>query len=240
MALQHSPQIPGDGIIWFMDGANYRCYAGTGLTASDINTATTKYSGSLVNGTTFSREGGGCFVFDGTNDYITAGDVLDQTASDISLVCWGNLPTLNSSASQVNAFIHKFGANGNYRLYVSGVSPATSGSLNYQIRNSVSTIDAISNYVGLPTVTINTWNHMVLTHSYASRAVRLYLNGTLRSSCTFGIDRGDTAATLDLGYASNNAAYLNGKIAVAMIYNRVLSADEVSLMYTSTKGRFGL
>jgi hypothetical protein len=68
----------------------------------------------------------------------------------------------------------------------------------------------------------------------------LYLNGTLQSSCTFGIDRGDTASTLDLGYASNNAAYLNGKIAVAMIYNRILSADEVSLMYTSTKGRFGL
>jgi len=240
MALQHSPQIPGDGIIWFMDAANYRCYTGTGLTASDINTVTTKYSGSLLNGATFSTEGGGCFVFDGTNDYITAGDVLDQTASDISLVCWGNLPTLNSSAAQVNAFIHKFGANGNYRLYVSGVSPSTTGLVNYQIRNSASTVDSISNYISIPSISINTWNHFVVTHSNSSRAVRLYINGSLSRSVTFTVDRGDTSAPLDLGYASNNAAYTNGKIAVAMLYNRVLSADEISLMYTSTKGRFGL
>lgn len=235
MALSHSPQIPGDGIIWFMDAANYRCYTGSGFTASDINTVASKYAGSLKNGTAFSTEGGGCFVFDGTNDYITAGDVLDETTSDISLVCWGKLDSYNGHASGVNAFIHKFGANGNYRLY-----STNSGQINYQIRNSASQIDSLGNYGLPPTITATTWNHYVLTHSYSSRAVRLYINGTLQYSCTFTYDRGNTASTLDLGYASNNLAYTVGRIAVAMLYNRILSADDVSLMYASTKGRFGL
>jgi hypothetical protein len=235
MALHHSPRIPADGIVWYLDAANYRSYGGSGNTASDINTASTKYAGSLKNGTAFSTEGGGCFVFDGTNDYITAGDVLDLTGSDISLVCWSKLDAYSGHASGVNSFIHKFGANGNFRLYSNN-----SGGINYQIRNSVSSIDSIGNYGSIPTIDATTWNHYVLTHEYSSRAVKLYINGVVSRSVTFTLDRGNTTATLDLGYASNNAAYTIGRTATAMIYNRILSADEVALMYETTKGRFGL
>lgn len=235
MAVYYNPKISGDGIVWFIDAANYKCYAGTGLTAADINTSVPKYNATLVNGTAFSTEGGGCFVFDGTNDYITSGDVLDLVGSNISLVCWGKLDSYTGSASGVNAFIHKFGGNGNFRLF-----STNSGDINYQIRNSASQIDAIGNYGSIPRINALTWNHYVLTHNATSKNVRLYLNGVLSRNVTFTLDRGDTTATLDLGYASNNLAFTVGRIAVAMIYNRILSQDEVFEMYNSTKGRFGL
>jgi hypothetical protein len=37
MALGHSPRINSDGLIYYIDAANTRCYAGTGFTISDLS-----------------------------------------------------------------------------------------------------------------------------------------------------------------------------------------------------------
>jgi len=37
MALGHSPRINSDGLIFYIDAANTRCYAGTGFTISDLS-----------------------------------------------------------------------------------------------------------------------------------------------------------------------------------------------------------
>jgi hypothetical protein len=39
---------------------------------------------------------------------------------------------------------------------------------------------------------------------------------------------------------STNYGFLNGKISVAQIYNRALSADEVSQNFNALRGRYGI
>lgn len=66
MGIDIGPIEITDGIIFQIDAANSRSYAGTGLTAFGLISG---LGGTLVNGPTYSSNNQGYFVFDGTNDY---------------------------------------------------------------------------------------------------------------------------------------------------------------------------
>ena len=51
---------------------------------------------------------------------------------------------------------------------------------------------------------------------------------------------GQTIVALDAADSTTADEFWKGKIAVAQIYNRALSASEVLQNYNATKGRFGL
>ena len=237
MALSHSPRIPADNLIWYLDAANPRCYTGTGATASNLNTTGTSHNAIWggAGGVCFLSEGGGCFRFIGSN-FLSSGDVLDNTTSDISISCWANFDQNNGAN---NTILTKLGANGNFRMQLNGTN-----SLTYQIISSGNTLEGNNIYSVPPVVSpspIGNWNMYTVTHSFSSRQVTLYVNGILYGGpFTFVNDRGDTPGPLTMGYSEANAQYAFLKLAIAMIYNKVLSSDEVKQLYDSMKGRFGL
>ena len=57
-----------DGLVLNMDAANRASYPKTGTTWTDTINGN---NGTLVNGPTFSEDGGGSIVFDGVNDYVS-------------------------------------------------------------------------------------------------------------------------------------------------------------------------
>ena len=60
------------GLILHLDASAPSSYPGSGTTWSDISG--NNHVGTLTNGPTFSTDGGGSIVFDGTNDYVTIPD----------------------------------------------------------------------------------------------------------------------------------------------------------------------
>ena len=232
MAVGYNPSVPVSGLVWYLDPANRLSYPGTGVTASDINVTGTKFDATLFNGATFTSDGGGSFNCDGTNQYISAGNILNLTASDLSLAIWFKLQA--TSASVLGVF-SKFGANGNYRIFL------IDQIMYYQIRRTDNTIQNFQTSA-TANIPLGTWCHIAITHNYTTNVARAYLNGvpTTSPTATFTILRSDTTATFDLGVLFNNGTYTNCRISLPMVYNRVLTDSEILQMYLSTRGRFEL
>ncbi|NBO98572.1 MAG: LamG domain-containing protein [Proteobacteria bacterium] len=88
--------------------------------------------------------------------------------------------------------------------------------------------------------TLNNWTHIVAT--YESGVVKTYKNGLLVDTQTIA----STANTIIDAYLAlgvnqyGGFEYLNGKIATARIYNKVLSSTEALQNFNATKERFGI
>ena len=65
MAVGYNPSIVSDGLVFYIDAANSRCYSGSGIT---VNGLLGGIGGTLVNGVGFTSSNNGSFIFDGTND----------------------------------------------------------------------------------------------------------------------------------------------------------------------------
>jgi hypothetical protein len=78
---------------------------------------------------------------------------------------------------------------------------------------------------------VNTWTHLAVT--YDGAAVRLYRNGVLKASAAVTGGPAVTAGTLQLG-ASQYGEHFKGKIDEARVYNRALSAAEVTALFNAT------
>ena len=90
---------------------------------------------------------------------------------------------------------------------------------------------------GNTTLSLNTWYCGAVTFSNVS-GYKLYLNGVLD---------GTSASTTTFNYfgelqigAFANANLFTGRISLAMVYNRVLSAQEISQNFNATRSRFGI
>jgi hypothetical protein len=86
---------------------------------------------------------------------------------------------------------------------------------------------------------LNTWHNVAATDD--GTTVRLYVNGVQVSSIASVVATTNGTMTLNIGaWPGAPATYFDGKIPVAKIYNRALSAAEVSQNFNALRGRFGL
>ena len=67
MGIAYNTSIVSDGLVFALDAANSRSYAGSGIT---VNSLVGGIGCTLVNGVGFGTSNSGSFIFDGTNDYI--------------------------------------------------------------------------------------------------------------------------------------------------------------------------
>jgi hypothetical protein len=94
----------------------------------------------------------------------------------------------------------------------------------------------VGSYSPANTVPLNQWTQLVATWngSTASSGVVLYVNGSAISAHPTGCSgsvSSDSAYALTLGATYPNGAPLVGKVDDVRVYNRVLSATEVSTVY---------
>ncbi len=68
MGVNYNPFQVTEGLVLYFDAANGRSYPRSGTVWNDLSGAT--YTGSLINGPTFSAENFGSFNFNGSNDYV--------------------------------------------------------------------------------------------------------------------------------------------------------------------------
>lgn len=187
--------------------------------------------GVITNGPTYDTDGGGCMVFDGSNDGIQINEVSNLAPPMHTISAW-----VKSSNFNHNGFIFEKTTNG---------SVNTQWSLFFNGANNVyyRTIGLSSQDLTFTTssyFTNNQWNHIVATYDGGTK--RVYVNGSQVAStaCQGSLGSNNTGPAYIGIYGSFNGYPFNGKIAKVQVYDRPLTATEVLNDYNNIKGRFGL
>jgi hypothetical protein len=238
-----SNKIIRTGLQLFLDAGNTSSYPGSGTTWTDISG--NSRNGTLTNGPTFSSGNGGSILFDGSNDYV-GGTGIDNASTSLN----------GQSATSISFWLKRTAISGSGNRTFLGFSN-TSGS--HKIIISFNNTDKLvvgvrSNVEALQTkTTVNSftsttaWYHVVATISLSSNTINIYVNGVLESSTgtisffqtTFA--NGTTATNNRIGSElAGGTTNFNGNIAQVLLYNKVLSATEISLNFNYQKNKYGL
>lgn len=211
---------------------------GSGTTATDGSG--NGNNGTLTNGATYtssSKIGPYALSLDGTNDYVTYGNVAAITNPSAFTACsW--IYTTNTTADHY--IMNKAGvASQGFIMFFDDVGQAgrtdtitflTSSSLGVGART-----EAASN-----SVPANTWVHVCGTWvPNSSTGMHLYVNGTEDANSpvsTIGqLDMQSTLSDFNVGRRSDGIYWI-GRIDETRVYNRALSAADVLELYNYTGG----
>lgn len=242
--------IVRDGLILDLDAAKRDSYPGSGTTWSDVSGL--QNNGTLINGPTFNSDNGGSIVFDGVDDYVNLGDpaILRLGTSDFTITTW--IKTTNSlldcsilsKRQQVSPFnLINLGIGSWSSTGGGGFNGVASKNIRIALRQ-----DGSNQYVAYTTNDIidGLWKNISITRSPGT--FNLYTNSLNQSLTTLystgtGINSNISVpgANWSVGAVGDiGAAFLVGNIAQTLIYNRALSAAEVTQNYNALKGRYGL
>ena len=215
--------IVSDGLVLYLDAANARSYAGTGVTAFSISSIGS--TAALINGPTYRTANGGSFVLDGTNDYINAPVDTSLFSNQATMIIWlkNDVATPSSGQTGISGYFGSGGGNDHYPWVDSAAYLST-------FRNGRIGPITLSASIGRSTA------HMLTVTTDATNW-KLYQNTTLIT----------TQSALSSVYLDNfnigtsaGSYFYQGNIYAFMIYNRALSAAEITQNYNALKQRLGL
>ncbi len=213
MALRHSPLVVTNGLVLYLDAANRKSYPGTGTAWNDLSGQGN--NGTLTNGPTFSSTNGGSIVFDGVDDYVSIPDI-NFTAATIDI--W--------------VYINAYSAGGAVFVYQSSngfeVWTDLSGFIRYNKNPSTGLTSG-------PGFTLNSWNNIIATSD--GTVNKLYLNSTNIGSTNGGIFDNTNG---DIRISGYGGYMVNGRCPMLRIYNRALTAAEVTQNFNALRTRFGI
>ena len=239
------PNIVKDGLVLYLDaGSPNSFFNKSGTIFKDISG--NNYSGILTNygsQTRYSESDAQSMLFDGTDDFVEFGDILDLGTNSMTVNQWIKLNTVSTQT-----FLSKALAGGqNYRFSTGINFLSPTNRLNTFMQGNGG---ADINPYGSTVLSANTWFMATFVFDRSS-SIKIYYNGvleTLTGSATIsqwdGLNFQSTNPFRIGTYtASNNTGVLspvNGKIAITQVYHRVLTPAEVLQNYNATKSRFGL
>ena len=229
--MNFGPSIITDGLVFAVDAANPSSYPGSGTIWKDQTV--NQNNGTLTNGPTFDSGNGGSIVFDGSNDYVDCGNIDDiKNASQVSISIWTYIDDISfrillgqNLISGTDQFqLYYWNAN---TLYI-WIKSGNVGTVSYVNTSSI--------------VNINQWYNFTLvfdgTLTNNDRA-KLYLNGgndIITNRGTMPTTFTNSSESFLIGRGLNG--YFDGRMSNTQIYNRALSATEVTQNYNALKGRF--
>ena len=245
MGCSSGPDIIQDGLVLCLDAGSKRSYSGSGTAFVSLAGSA---SGVLtnMNSSNLSSDHAGCFVFDGTDEYIDL-ESVDTSLFDDEATISLFLSLDNATPASYKGGLMTFGE------VVSSAQSSTYPATHYSWTNgnmytSIFRNVRIENFSLSSEVNRENMHMLTFTSKPGANNWKFYQNLNLVKQTTgdntINIssreigrsinDRRDiTGNPLDLTYI-----YLDGKIASVLLYNRALTADEVRQNYLSTKERF--
>jgi len=232
------PYIVMDGLVLNLDAGITQSYPGSGTVWTDVNGLGPKNNGTLINGPTFSTDGGGSIVFDVADDYVTTTGMENyEYTSGITVAVWhyndGNaryrgVVNNGTNDDRLGGFDLRYGREDYFQ------GPNNGTRLGWRI-----TTGTQAKFLNI-NANIDEWHYYVGT--YNNEEIRVYKDGVLFDgplSISGGILK-TTSVSTTIGFSRNTSERLSGKLAATQIYNRALSAQEILQNYNAQKGRFGL
>lgn len=235
--------IVTNGLVLWLDAANPRSYEPPYNNAiwRDLSG---NNNGSLTNGPTYNSTNGGSIVFDGVDDFIECGDVLDLGTNSLTVNQWVKLNTV----SVVQTFLSKALAGPQAYRFSTGIFYQAPINRLFAFMYGNSGNDVVP--YGSTVLTANTWFMATFVFDRTS-SIKIYYNGvleTLTGTATISQWNGLNFQSINpfrVGtYTSaNNTSTLNptnGNIAITQVYHRVLSQAEILQNFNATRARFGV
>ena len=194
--------------------------------------------GTVVNGTTWNASGkiGGAYEFDGVDDYVegTSLSNLPDTIGSMSLWVYPEtVGTANgyfielSDGSSDNRIIIYLGSSGNaLYIYAKGGGSGT---------------NVWSHNVATDILANDQWQHLEATWDTTTDTYQIHIDNNLITPTSTGSAGDPTGINqVNIGSAYDGLTNFNGIIDEVQIYNRSLSADEISQIYYATKDGYAI
>ena len=231
MGLAHSPRIVTDNLVLCLDVANTKSYTGSGSTWTDLSG---KGNNGTISGATYTSGIGGDFDFDGSNDRVTFASGQD-VGGEITISFWVR-PTLNSS---INTFLSTKGsASATGYAFYANTWNTSDRKLLFEVANgsSADTVVSADNVV-----VDNQWQNFVVTCVRSTGATVLYKNGSSITTDTLSVTDWGNTGTFEIGkFPPVTAYWYHGKMSIAQVYTRALTASEVAQNFNALRGRYGI
>jgi hypothetical protein len=211
---QATKGIVQDGLVLNLDAGVRGSVDGSSwkaLTGGDLT---------LINGPSFSKENGGTLVLDGTNDYATC--VVQNLSSTQISFCFMFKGTYANSVSRIQSnssnYIVPYYGDGRFLINGTSSPPQDSSSI----------------------VEDGDWHHVACVY-HKDNFFGMYVDGSLLSTSTsYAVNILSTEFTSKFFTYNGSSEFTNGKVPVAQIYNRALSAAEVLQNFNAVRHRFGI
>jgi hypothetical protein len=240
MAFYYSPKIVTDGLVLYLDAGNQLSYPGSGTTWTDLSRS--QINGTLVNGPTFNSANLGSIVFDGTNDYVlgSSGSTSINPTNAITVASFFNISSYGANYAPI-----VFKQNNSSNYYEQYLLLLTNTELGFYV-SSAGGAPSSQKVAKITGDYRNQFVYAVGTCDTVTDELKFYFNGNLIQTTAFtsSFDIADTPLNIGgtgvLKFGATYSGWVNGKIYSTQIYNRALSATEVSQNYNATKTRFGL
>jgi hypothetical protein len=222
MGVAYNTSIVRNGLVLYLDAANKKSYSGTGTVWNDLSG--NGRNSILSNGPTFNTS---FFSFDGTNDVSTLSNNFIPADSSLTVSIWVKarsdgmlVDTLNDSLSWDGFTIRIQSSLYRWWLFKQNSGPNIQAAL-------------------ASTLTYN-GNWQNVTGTYDGTTASLYINGVLDVSVAYsgGYDVG--AANIGIGARPSTANPSNCDISNVSIYNRALSAAEITQNFNALRGRYNV
>ena len=206
--------IVTNGLTSYIDGKNYRSYPGSGTTITDLaGTADFTISGDP----TFNSDG--YWDLDGSGDIFTCSNDLGSPTT-VSNDFWINIQGETNNTRNINGSGTSFGVS-RWSIYLT-----TNTTLRLYRGGYFNCTTALST---------TAWNYVCVTNDGST--TQWYINGTAANNGSQGVNKAaQSTFVIGNGYNGN----FNGRMGPHRMYNRVLSAAEVSQNFNAQRGRFGV
>ena len=204
-----------NGLVLCLNANIIPSYPKSGTTWYDLSGEVN--DGTLINGPTFN--GNGWIEFDGIDDYGTTNDVTsDLVSSDFTFLA------LIRGGTQDHKSIFSINTSGGGNRVLWMVRSAGMG-----------IYDNSQWYIGSIDVDNNKWHQVVATYDYSTKNLKTYTDGVndlnVTTNIQINIQSSDKASIAMEFDGSSPSDLFNGDISQVVVYDRVLSSEEVLQNY---------
>jgi hypothetical protein len=194
------------------------------------------FNGTAQGGLTYTTgKSGNAFTFNGSNAYVSLPTNQFKFTSDFSISTWVNLEYTDATQRMICNYFYDGTNEYGWWLQYTGVH------MQFQFVNSTgSVISILYNYSGKN----NAWHHVTITKKL-NGSLKLYINGALETTnTTTDNPRYTTTHYPAIGVMQYNSTTFTGftangsKIDEVNIWNKELTATDVTTLYNSGTGKF--
>ena len=217
MGVAYNTSIVRDGLIFHLDAANTKSYMGTGTDWNDLSPTRNTVTGGVF--PTFLSTPP-AMEFNGSTSsiqYPGLASVLTAAFTCESVIYLNTIPRGFTGLIYLGDFTGTYMDNEDFRIQSNG-----------------------DNSSDLPVpLTVSTWYHTVACFNPRNEYT-LYVNGDLIATVPTTDNNIDIQSPMQIGNRLPSDGVFDGRIALAKVYNRPLTHQEVIQNFESIRGRFGL
>jgi hypothetical protein len=242
---QNAPNMVTNGLVLWYDAANnasyinssnyYDCGYGCQYYASNPGCTNCNtqwkdmsgygYDGTFNNATVNYSYGGGSIYFNGSNINVTVPPAALPTGNQLSFCVWAY--GIDAIAQSI---IECRDSGGSRTLNVH--LPWVDGNIYFDCGGDRLYQAAGSSYLG--------WNHWCFIKNASTGTMTIYLNGVSWASSTGNTGTINTTTAARIGSYAVNTTYYHGYIGNTQLYNRALSATEITQIFNNGRIRFSI